>query len=167
MIIERGASTKRPRKSCNRSGSFGGHFGRTYSARCILVQISSQPQMEDATIMHDSGFTRMAICRALGMSYKVLRRLFHRQYSTINDAQLDEIVKVITEVNGNFGIRTVTSILRVYGLRVQRCRVASALRRLDPEAVSRRRAATLRRRVYNVPHVNFLWHIDGNHRLIR
>ena len=38
---------------------------------------------------------------------------------------------------------------------------------MDSQGVAARRLSTIRRRVYSVPHPNFFWHIDGNHKLIR
>lgn len=37
---------------------------------------------------------------------------------------------------------------------------------IDPEGVSERLASTIQRRVYSVPCPNFVWHIDGAHKLI-
>ena len=43
------------------------------------------------------------------------------------------------------------------------------MRRIDPEGVVVRTLMlqTVRRRRYSVPAPNSLWHIDGNHKLIR
>lgn len=48
-------------------------------------------------------------------------------------------------------------------------RLRASMRRLDPEAILMRRFSmqTARRRQYSVPAPNSLWHIDGNHKLIR
>lgn len=44
-----------------------------------------------------------------------------------------------------------------------------SMRRVNPEGVMMRRLSiqTARRRQYSVPAPNHLWHIDGNHKLIR
>lgn len=41
------------------------------------------------------------------------------------------------------------------------------MRRVDPEGTIARRLSTINRRVYSVPAPLSLWHIDGNHKLIR
>ncbi|XP_048064108.1 uncharacterized protein LOC125278820 [Megalobrama amblycephala] len=48
-------------------------------------------------------------------------------------------------------------------------RVLASLRRVDPEGMELRRLhlKTSRRRRYSVPAPNSVWHIDGNHKLIR
>lgn len=53
------------------------------------------------------------------------------------------------------------------GHRVQQYRVRDSLFRIDPEGISIRWASTVQRRTYTVPSLLALWHIDGNHKLIR
>ncbi len=50
---------------------------------------------------------------------------------------------------------------------VPRRKVREIIRRIDTEAVEARKKKTITRRVYSVPCPNFLWHVDGNHKLIR
>lgn len=57
--------------------------------------------------------------------------------------------------------------LRSRNIKVQRSRLRDALHLVDPEGVERRKRKTVTRRVYSVPCPNFLWHIDGTHKLIR
>lgn len=44
-----------------------------------------------------------------------------------------------------------------------------SIKRVNPEGVTMRRLSiqTAKRRQYSVPAPNHLWHIDGNHKLIR
>ena len=56
--------------------------------------------------------------------------------------------------------------LRSRGLRIQRRRVRACLRRIYPIGTALRWNPTIYRR-YHVRHPNALWHIDGNHKLIR
>lgn len=53
------------------------------------------------------------------------------------------------------------------GFRIQQLRVRESMRRVDPEGTIARRLFTINRRVYSVPSPLSLWHIDGNHKLIR
>ena len=109
----------------------------------------------------------MAVSRSLQVPYESLRSVIDTSFSTITDTELDEIVRGINQQNPLIGIRTIMQMLRSNGLRVQRDRVRDALRRVDGYGAMVRRATVLRRRIYHVPHVNFLWHVDGNHRLIK
>ena len=57
--------------------------------------------------------------------------------------------------------------LRAQGINVQRSRMRSIIKEVDPEGVQARSRLPIRRRVYSVPCPNYMWHIDGNHKLIR
>ena len=53
------------------------------------------------------------------------------------------------------------------GICVQRERVRQAMRRVDPAGVALRSRRAVKRRTYHVKGPNSLWHLDGNHKLIR
>lgn len=57
--------------------------------------------------------------------------------------------------------------VRSLGLRVQRDRIRASLTRVDPVNSQLRWASIITRRTYSVPWPNSLWHMDGNHALIR
>lgn len=69
----------------------------------------------------------------------------------------------------NTGYKMMLGHLRARGIRVQRRRVKESMHRVDPQGVMMHtlRLQTWRRRQYSVPAPNSLWHIDGNHKLIR
>ena len=90
-----------------------------------------------------------------------------RQYSDISDDQLDVKVREITQDNQFLGQRLVQGMLAAEGIKVQRQRVADSLIRVDEAAVAMRWCRAIHRRVYQVAGPNALWHIDGNHKLIR
>jgi hypothetical protein len=52
-------------------------------------------------------------------------------------------------------------------MRVQFHRVRESQSRIDPEGSMLRRLQYLRRRYYSVRGPQHLWHVDGNHKLIR
>ncbi|KAF6716990.1 hypothetical protein FQA47_002723 [Oryzias melastigma] len=91
------------------------------------------------------------------------------RYSTVGDEELDTIVLELQRCYPNAGCRMMMGHLRSRGIQVQRSRLAESLRRVNPEGVLMRRLSIqiARRRQYNVPAPNHLWHIDGNHKLIR
>lgn len=53
-----------------------------------------------------------------------------------------------------------------HGIRVPHARLGASIHRVDPEGVAKRSTA-IKRRVYNISRLNEVWHIDGNHKLIR
>lgn len=89
-------------------------------------------------------------------------------YTDMPDPDLDNIVSDIVAGNDLIGPEAVRASLLSKGLRVQRKRVRESMLRLNPGAAALR-AMTQRpeRRVYHVTGPNSLWHIDGNHKLIR
>ena len=85
-------------------------------------------------------------------------------YSNISDAELDAIVQ--QQFNG-WGNRQVYGSLVSLGIRVPHQRVRESQRRVDPEGSMMCRLNRVQRRRYSVPCPQHLWHIDGNHKLIR
>lgn len=96
-------------------------------------------------------------------------KLLHllKNYIFFSDDQLKEIVQGIRCVTPNIGQSRLMGALRARGLCIQRERVRKALRELDPIGTALRWNSAIFRRKYSVPTPNALWHIDGNHKLIR
>lgn len=88
-------------------------------------------------------------------------------YSTLTDQQLDGIVQDIQHHFPTCGNRQMMGHLLARGIRVQQFRVREAQRRVDPSGSVMRRLRTISRREYHVNGPGALWHIDGNHKLIR
>ena len=89
------------------------------------------------------------------------------KYTDITDSDLDrEIVEIKLE-HPNDGERLLIGHLASRGIIVPRARVRASIHRVDPENTAIRRSVTIRRRVYHVDGPNSLWHVDGNHKLIR
>lgn len=89
------------------------------------------------------------------------------RYSAIDDDMLDSFVKNIMVNLPRSGLKTIEGYLRSQGIRVQRARLRSAVKRVDPVGRRLRAIRPIRRRVYNVRSPLALWHMDGNHKLIR
>ena len=90
------------------------------------------------------------------------------QFAIISDSDLDDLVREVVAGNDQIGPESVRTSLRTRGFRVQRGRVRESMLRTNPAAAAVR--SLLRRperRVYQVQGPNSLWHIDGNHKLIR
>lgn len=82
----------------------------------------------------------------------------------ISDEVLDATIK---EGHPYIGDVMLDGHLRARNIVVQRRRVRDSVRRVDGAGIESRRTTTIRRRVYTVPFPNYIWHIDGNHKLIR
>ncbi|KAK7466152.1 hypothetical protein VKT23_004877 [Stygiomarasmius scandens] len=95
-----------------------------------------------------------------------LRRRNRSYLSEISDLELDSLILRLRTHYRRGGVVMMSGMLRRLGHVVQDNRIQESLRRIDPyhRAFSRIR---IRRRGYNVPGPNSLWHHDGQHALIR
>jgi len=88
-------------------------------------------------------------------------------YSDISDDQLDEIIQNFRSSHGlTVGRSILIGHLKSIGIRVQQKRVTKSLVRIDPHGSRVRWAVLVKRRKYQVPGPNSLWHLDGNHSLV-
>ncbi len=53
------------------------------------------------------------------------------------------------------------------GITIPRQHLRNSIHRVDGAGVIARRNAVVRSRVYSVPYPNYIWHIDGHHKLIK
>ena len=53
------------------------------------------------------------------------------------------------------------------GIKIQRNKLRSAIHDTDHANTIRRRSDVICCRVYTNPHPNAVWHVDGNHKMIR
>ena len=90
-------------------------------------------------------------------------------HSEIPDHELDLTVDEILQSFPNCGIRRMKGFLQSKGLRLQWDRVCASMWRVDPTSLLLRTTQlnTIQRRKYAVPGTLALWHLDGNHKLIR
>lgn len=88
-------------------------------------------------------------------------------FSDLTDRELDEIVSDIHHEFPMCGNRQMIGHLQARGIRIQQHRVRESMRRVDPEGTVARRLHTICRRRYAVAAPRSLYHIDGNHKLIR
>lgn len=122
----------------------------------------------------DNQFTNRDIALMLGVSQRTVeRRMTELQmsnlsrYSNIEDDMLDSFVQRIVTNFPRSGMKTIEGCLASQGVRVQRARLRSSLKRADPVGQRLRSLNPIRRRVYSVRSPLSLWHMDGNHKLIR
>ncbi|XP_049904266.1 uncharacterized protein LOC126392721 [Epinephelus moara] len=122
------------------------------------------------------GLPACQIAAMFGVSKRTIRRRMKQSglrktdlYSAVNDEELDRIVSEVHRSHPNTGYKLMRGHLNARGVRVPISRLQESLHRVVAEGVYMRRLRlrVLRRRQYSVPGPNSLWHIDGNHKLIR
>ena len=114
------------------------------------------------------------IASMLGVSLRTIRRRMAEYnmtvrlcYSDIADEDLVQTVREIKEQFSNCGYRMMDGLLRQRGIRVQQMRLREVMHNTDPNGTVVRFTDLIQRRKYHVPGPQSLWHIDGNHKLIR
>ena len=121
-------------------------------------------------------FSIIDIGRLLGVSARTIHRRLTEfgltvriMYSDISEQHLDRIVRSILTEFPNIGYRRMTGFLQARGLRIQQTKIRESMRRVNPAGVLLRALGlrTIHRRRYQVYGPLALWHIDGNHKLIR
>ena len=128
---------------------------------------------EQIMLLRSCFFTWTAIAGIIGVSrWTIYRRVNSLDipdtfvsYSSIGDSALQDLVQTELARMPRCGERYMQGALRQRGIWVQRWRVRDALIALDPISRASRWAQQIPRRPYNVPHPNFLWHIDSNLKL--
>ena len=122
----------------------------------------------------ESGFSVPQIADILFISVRTVRRRMSEYglsiratYSAITEQDLDVIINRIQQEFPLCGYRQMVGHLQAQEIRVQQSRVRESQRRVDPGGCVMRRLSTIHRRTYRVNGPLSLWHIDGNHKLIR
>lgn len=115
-------------------------------------------------------FTKLA--ELVGVHRHTLRaylkryNVYHR-FCQISTEDLDLLVRLYKLHKPASGLRYVVGFMRSHGLRIQRKRVRDSMRRVDGLGQVLRNHAAINRQKYSVPHSNYLWHLDGHHKLIK
>ena len=119
-------------------------------------------------------FSVPQIAQLLGVSVRTVRRRMsvaglsiRSTYSQLSDDQLDDLVGSIQQQFPHCGNRQMFGHLTSRGVRVQYHRVRESQRRIDPGGSVLRQLRCMKRRKYSVKGPQHLWHVDGNHKLIR
>ena len=125
----------------------------------------------------ENGFTQKDIACILQVSEKTVSRRIQEfqlriecpRYSDISHDALKIVVREILSRIPNAGIRVMKGHLQARNIKVTWDRVRNVLWDVDPNGIISRslQCPVIRRRKYSVPGSQALWHIDGNHKLIR
>ena len=148
------------------------------TASVPVIRGSGRPrfdiQYEQLAYLLDNRFTVRQIADMLSISERtVYRRMsdfslsVRAHYANISDSHLDHLVQEVKQQFPMCGNAQMQGHLLSRGLRVQQHRVRESQRRVDPQGCVMRRLYCLNRRQYKVPAPRSLWHMDGNHKLIR
>ena len=127
--------------------------------------------LKDATSAHRR-IPLTTLAKTLGIHRNTLhnhmrRAKIYRSFSSISDEDLDKLLRSFRLIKPTSGYRYAMGFLESNGLRVQKYRVQLSLRRIDGLRQVLRNHSAIDRREYVVPYPNYLWHINGYHKLIR
>jgi hypothetical protein len=132
--------------------------------------------IEQLELFLELGFSVPQMANMLGVSQSTVKRRMstyflsiRHTYTNISREDLDSEVSNVLEMFPNCGYRRMIGYLSARGLRIQEHRVRDCMHRVDPNGVLLRRleSTVIRRRGYNVFSPRALYHIDGNHKLIK
>ena len=118
-------------------------------------------------------FSQVEISKLYGCSHQTIRRILRYElqelvsFSEISDKDLDNLVIKLAATFPNAGQNTLAGYLQSCNLRIQKQRIRDTMARIDPEGTALRTRNIFHRREYRVQGPNSLWHVDGNHKLIR
>ena len=130
-------------------------------------------RIEQVEFLRDLRFTWTQIAKLFGISRRTLfdiraqHGLVGSDFTDITDQELDAAIAEVKRSMPNIGQSMMKGVLRAQGIHVPLLRIRQSVLRLDPVNTAMRWAVPLTRRIYSVPGPNALWHLDGNHKLIR
>jgi len=139
--------------------------------RNVHGDVCQHPSAEDVARALDVTETYKEAAALLNVTYKKLRYLRRVYGIDVVQASDDEIVGAIRHLGDNYpaqGESLLKGHLRVLGLRATRQRIRSLVRATDEDNVafgSDRRNRRIIRREYRSYGPNFVWHLDGWHKL--
>lgn len=113
------------------------------------------------------------IASILGISRATLYRrldeagISPNDYTPLTNDQVDNVLASIKRNHPNDGEVLLQGHLLRLGIRISRQALRNDIHRIDHDNTVARRRFVVRRRVYSVPYPNYIWHIDGHHKLIR
>ena len=133
-------------------------------------------KLEQLVFLREIRFTWSAIAMMFGVSRRTMYNVRLKfdlidadfsGFSNITDEHLKSLIQEIQEEMPNVGQNMLRGILKAKGIHISMVRLRDCLSDMNPVNAALRWASPITRRVYSVPHPNALWHLDGNHKLIR
>ena len=80
---------------------------------------------------------------------------------------MKSLIQDIQQEMPDIGQSMLRGVLNARGVHVSVIRLRDCLSEMDSGNAAQRWASPINRRVYSVPYPNALWHLDGNHKIIR
>ena len=122
----------------------------------------------------EQAFTQLEIAKMLSCSPTTINRRIVEyaldrliQYSPISDAESDELVLSFVVNFPTAGQKHIAGHLSTMGYGIQRFKIRDNLYRVDPLGLQLRNRRLIHRRKFKEAGPNRLWHINGNHKLVR
>ena len=131
---------------------------------------------EQLLFLHELRFTWTKIATMYGMSRRTMYNIRCElgltsanspRFTVISDSDLKAIVTEIKQEFPDIGQTMLKGMLESRGVNISTTRLRECLSEVDPVNTALRWSLPISRRVYSVSCANALWHIDGNHKLIR
>ena len=101
------------------------------------------------------------------LRYKLKQAGLYEHYHALSDQDLNVFVHMFKQQRPDSGLAYLAGFLHRHGVKVQCSRIRSAYQRVDRLGQTLRKNKPIHRREYRNPHPNYLWHLDGHHKLIR
>jgi AraC-like DNA-binding protein len=137
----------------------------------------------DAEVADDLGISRRTVTRRraqLGMNKRLLKHSYTQQSleqvslrltPKITPGVAKSTVQLVfsllaTVSDENTGQKMMYGLIRAQNVLVTRQQIRDIMRARDPHGTMLRKAQVLSRREYEVPFINSVWHMDGQHKLI-
>jgi hypothetical protein len=117
------------------------------------------------------GYSIKMIAKLCHVSTKTVRSQLREHridfgYSKISQNLLDHLCRLYKDRKPNSGYRYILGWLKSHNIKVTKQAVLDSLKRIDAVGQALRRYGTVVRQPYSVPRSNYLWHMDGHHKLI-
>jgi hypothetical protein len=132
----------------------------------------------DPKVLHEAFqgnrcISKTVLANVLGIDRKTLQTRLKEEginsgFSKISDQELDTLLEEYRQENPTGGRAYVIGRLRTSSLRIQRHRIIKSMDRVDRLGQGMRQEVgkKKKRKHYQVPRPNSLWHIDRHHKLI-
>ncbi|XP_031328425.1 uncharacterized protein LOC116159560 isoform X2 [Photinus pyralis] len=129
---------------------------------------------EQLMIFYNEGYTAKRMAKHFKCSTSIIyKKLYEHgiklrsKYTDIEDEALRTKIIDLHQTHPNSGSVIIAGFLRAEGITVQRNRIRSILNDIDPVGTAKRWSSVVKRRTYNVPCPNSLWHMDAHLKISR
>ena len=132
---------------------------------------SLQINMEDVEDMRKAGMSITKISQVLGVSRSTLYRAMEGSdllgFTEISDQCLDELVIRYKQTHPFDVERMLIGYLRSQDIHLPRRRIRECIHRVEAGGVRSKSVKLIQRRTYYAKGANYVWHMYGNHKLVR